>query len=96
MQSSAEGHSAALWPHRGATGTRHTIKRPPQTRRALGIIKLWEGGGPPGYACAKTFVPTIPTTVSAMKQAWIPLTLSPKRRTPPMMTPIAPAPVQMA
>ncbi len=47
-------------------------------------------------ACAKTLVPTMPTTVSAMKQAWTPLTLSPNRMTPPMITPIAPAPVQIA
>ncbi|PAV92782.1 hypothetical protein WR25_01324 [Diploscapter pachys] len=48
------------------------------------------------HACANSFVPTIPTTVTAMKHACTRLTLSPNSSTPPMMTPTAPQPVHTA
>ena len=73
-----------------------TLPRPAPTNDGRGRLGGLPGAPATCQACAKTLVPTMPTTVSAMKQAWMPLTLSPNRMTPPMITPIAPAPVQIA
>ncbi len=48
------------------------------------------------HPCANSLVPTTPITISAMKAACTPLTLSPKKIMPPMITPTAPRPVHTA
>lgn len=50
----------------------------------------------PVYTLAFNLVPATPMTISAMNPAWTSDTLSPNRITPPMITPTAPSPVQIA
>ena len=49
-----------------------------------------------GQLAENSFVPTTPTTINAMKPIWTPFTFSPNRMMPPMITPMAPSPVQIA
>jgi len=62
----------------------------------IGRTPLERRSGTPPHPCPNSFVPATPTTIIAIKPAWTEFTLSPKRIMPPMMTPTAPRPVQMA
>ena len=81
-------------------GTRSVRKLThPWVSAFAGMTKGESGRNPSKSArhpAENSFVPTTPITINAIKPIWAPLTFSPKKISPPMMTPTAPRPVQIA